>query len=181
VRRATFLGLGQELQLTCGCFLRESGKNPSPPATRTEEKKLRRVRTPLKLLEKKLLSDRRQEVALAAPAPGAIGIVAFFNDQSTKGFYEVSKTHSRGTPFGANITGETVPNGISGNEIRVEQGFFDDTPRRTAKLHVTEVLGQRATCGTFAALEATRKIAFPYELIDLSSTDLHFNTLQGAA
>ena len=162
-------------------FFRESGKSPSPPAARAEEKKLGRLRILAEFLEKKFLSDRRQEVTVAAPAPGAIGIVAFFNHQSAKSFYEVSKTHSRGAPFSADITGETVPNGITGNEIRVEKGFLDDAPRRTAELHATEVLGQRATCGTFAALETTRKIAVSYELIDLGSTDLHFNTLQVAA
>lgn len=164
-----------------GYLFRESGKSPSPPAAGTEEKKLRRLRIPAEFIEKKLLSDRRQEVILAPPAPGAIGIVAFFDDQITKALYEVSKTHTGGTPFGAYITGEAVPDGIAGNEIRVEKCLLDDAPRRTAELHVTEVLGQRANCGTFAALEATRKIALSYELIHLSSKDLHLNTLRVAA
>jgi hypothetical protein len=121
-----------------------SRERSSPPATGAEEKKLRSARVSAEFFYQKLLSDGWQEVSFAASALGAVGIVTLYHDQATKGFDEVSKTHPRGAPFGADITGEAVPDGIAGNQVRVQECFFDDAPRRTAEIDVTEVLGQRA-------------------------------------
>ena len=123
-----------------------------------------------------LLSDRRQEVSATTFTHRSKLIVTFFDHEFSKPFDEVSKTHTGGTPFRARLTGEAVPDGVAGDEIRIEKCLLDDPSRRLAVLDVTEKDSHRADRRTLATFEATREIALLDELSDLFSSDLHLST-----